>query len=138
MLSEVHSLRMLSSVKENVYTTKIFDIIVPKNIDLASADPVEYIFIVMEYVEYDLNKILKSHLLVQKFNESHIVVLLYNMLCSLNFIHSAGLLHRDIKTDNILVDDNCDVKICDFGLARPSLPEHKTVKDAPVTREDRK
>ena len=56
----------------------------------------------------------------------------------MNFIHSAGLLHRDIKIDNVLVDENCDVKICDFGLARPCLPEHKKIKDAPVTREDRK
>ena len=66
------------------------------------------------------------------------VVLLYNMLCCLNFVHSAGLIHRDIKTDNILVDGNCETKICDFGLSRPCLPEHKKIRDAPVTQEGRK
>ena len=40
------------------------------------------------------------------------------MLCSLKFLQTAGLLHRDIKPDNVLVDENCDIKICDFGLAR--------------------
>lgn len=40
------------------------------------------------------------------------------MLCCLNFIHNAGLIHRDIKTENILVDDSCVTKLCDFGLAR--------------------
>ena len=60
------------------------------------------------------------------------------MLCSLNLIHSAGLIHRDIKTENILVDDNCDVKICDFGLARPCLPENLVIENAPITFEDRK
>jgi len=36
----------------------------------------------------------------------------------LNFIHSAKVLHRDIKPENILIDDELNVKLCDFGLAR--------------------
>jgi serine/threonine protein kinase len=45
-------------------------------------------------------------------------VIVYNILCSLNAIHSAGVLHRDIKPSNILIDEDCQVKLCDFGLAR--------------------
>lgn len=41
------------------------------------------------------------------------------MLCCLNYIHSAGLMHRDIKMDNILINGNCVTKLCDFGYARP-------------------
>ncbi|MFN9902625.1 MAG: protein kinase domain-containing protein [bacterium] len=44
--------------------------------------------------------------------------ILYNMLCGLNFIHSANIIHRDIKPANILVDAQCNIKFCDFGLAR--------------------
>lgn len=34
-------------------------------------------------------------------------------------MHSAGLMHRDIKPCNILVDSECSVRICDFGQSRP-------------------
>ena len=41
---------------------------------------------------------------------------------SISFIHMTNVMHRDIKPANILLSSNCEVKICDFGLAR-SLPE---------------
>lgn len=76
----------------------------------------------MEFVENDLNKLLRSNL-IQNFSESHIKVILYNILCSINYIHSTGIMHRDIKPANILIDSFCRVKICDFGLARTVLQE---------------
>jgi serine/threonine protein kinase len=33
-------------------------------------------------------------------------------------MHTLGIVHRDIKSHNILIDHNLEVKICDFGLAR--------------------
>ena len=49
------------------------------------------------------------------------LTILYNLLCSLKFLHSANVIHRDIKPGNILIDNYCSIKICDFGLAR-TLP----------------
>lgn len=43
------------------------------------------------------------------------------MLCAVKYIHSANIIHRDLKPANILIDIDCNVKICDFGLAR-TLP----------------
>ena len=43
---------------------------------------------------------------------------MYNILVGLKFLHSAGVLHRDIKTANILLNEDCSIKICDFGLSR--------------------
>jgi len=43
---------------------------------------------------------------------------LYQILCGLKFIHSANIIHRDIKPGNILLDEDYNVRICDFGLAR--------------------
>ena len=56
----------------------------------------------------------------------HIQFIIYQLLKALKFIHSAGLLHRDIKPSNILLDANCFIKLCDFGLCRSI-----TVDDTP-------
>ena len=40
------------------------------------------------------------------------------LLRGLKYIHSANVLHRDLKPSNLLLNANCDLKICDFGLAR--------------------
>ena len=49
------------------------------------------------------------------------IYILYNALCAIKFIHKAGIIHRDIKPSNLLVDNSCNVLLCDFGLAR-NLP----------------
>jgi serine/threonine protein kinase len=36
----------------------------------------------------------------------------------MNFMHSLNIIHRDIKPANFLINEDCKVKICDFGLAR--------------------
>ena len=67
-----------------------------------------------------------------ELEESHVITILYNQLCALNFIHSANIIHRDLKPANFLIDSECNVKICDFGLARmlpkPSDIEKKIYK----------
>lgn len=75
----------------------------------------------MEYSEYNLITLLDNSD-VDTFTENHLVAIIYNMLCSLNFLHSAGIMHRDIKPANILVDNKCVIKICDFGMSR-TIPE---------------
>ena len=47
--------------------------------------------------------------------------IVYNVLCSLAFMHLTNVIHRDVKPANILISSDCNVKICDFGLSR-SLP----------------
>ena len=47
-------------------------------------------------------------------------------------MHSARILHRDLKPRNLLVNSNCDLKICDFGLARADLTDMR-VRAAAMT-----
>ena len=80
----------------------------------------ESIFLVMELKRSDLATLFKEDQ-PQNFSlsyEHHFKVIVYNLLCAINFLHSARIIHRDLKPSNILIDENCNVFICDFGLAR--------------------
>lgn len=73
----------------------------------------------------DLRSILSTN---GQILESQAQVLAFNLISSINFIHSANIFHRDIKPENLLITDDCQVKICDFGMATniqrdPSIPE---------------
>ena len=76
-----------------------------------------HLFVVMELGEHDLRSMLDSPT-TKMLTEEHLIIILYNLLCAINHLHSANVMHRDIKSSNLLIDDNCNVKICDFGLAR--------------------
>uniref|UniRef100_A0A182U738 mitogen-activated protein kinase n=1 Tax=Anopheles melas TaxID=34690 RepID=A0A182U738_9DIPT len=59
-----------------------------------------------------------------RLSNDHICYFLYQILRGLKYIHSANVLHRDLKPSNLLLNTTCDLKICDFGLARVADPEH--------------
>ena len=63
-----------------------------------------------------------------RLSEDHVVTILYNILCSLNYLHGSNIMHRDLKPSNILINHDCEVKICDFGLSR-SIPNEDSLKD---------
>ena len=64
------------------------------------------------------------HTPFQRLSNDHICYFLYQILRGLKYIHSANVLHRDLKPSNLLLNTTCDLKICDFGLARVADPEH--------------
>ncbi|XP_073316014.1 mitogen-activated protein kinase homolog MMK1-like [Primulina huaijiensis] len=73
------------------------------------------VYIVYELVDTDLHQIIHSN---QILSEEHRQYFLYQILRGLKYIHSAKVLHRDMKPSNLILNRNCDLKICDFGLAR--------------------
>ncbi|KFP16822.1 Mitogen-activated protein kinase 1, partial [Egretta garzetta] len=78
------------------------------------------VYIVQDLMETDLYKLLKT----QHLSNDHICYFLYQILRGLKYIHSANVLHRDLKPSNLLLNTTCDLKICDFGLARVADPDH--------------
>ncbi|KAI1842080.1 hypothetical protein JX265_013925 [Neoarthrinium moseri] len=68
-----------------------------------------------QLMECDLAAIIRSG---QPLTDAHFQSFIYQILCGLKYIHSANVLHRDLKPGNLLVNADCELKICDFGLAR--------------------
>ena len=106
---EIKILIDLCKMEENVYTTKLLDIIIDKKD--------QYMFLVMDYCSSDISKALLSNK-NSNLDKEHAIIIIFNILTAVNFIHSAGILHRDLKPANILIESDCTVKICDFGLSR--------------------
>lgn len=73
------------------------------------------VYLVVDLMETDLHRIIYSK---QKLSIDHTQYFIYQVLRGLKYIHSCRVLHRDLKPSNLLVNSNCDLKICDFGLAR--------------------
>lgn len=83
-----------------------------------SLEELRDVYIVQGLMETDLFKLLKT----QKITNDHTCYFTYQILRGLKYIHSANVIHRDLKPSNILLNTNCDLKICDFGLARVADP----------------
>nr|AWK29925.1 extracellular regulated protein kinase [Pinctada fucata]AWT58112.1 extracellular regulated protein kinase [Pinctada fucata] len=91
--------------------------------DILGAPTVEElkdVYIVQCLMETDMYKLLKT----QQLSNDHVCYFLYQILRGLKYIHSANVLHRDLKPSNLLLNTTCDLKICDFGLARVADPNH--------------
>ena len=67
----------------------------------------------------DLNNIIKT----QQLSDDHVQFLVYQIVRGMKYVHSAGIIHRDLKPSNIAVNEDCELKILDFGLARPTENE---------------
>lgn len=87
-------------------------------ISAPSVDLMRDVYIVQCLMETDLHHVIRA----QQLSEEHICYFLYQILRGLKYIHSANVLHRDLKPSNLLINGNCDLKICDFGLARVADP----------------
>jgi serine/threonine protein kinase len=79
------------------------------------------VYLVSELMETDLACVIRSP---QELTDEHCQFFIYQVLRGLKYIHSANVVHRDLKPRNLLVNSNCDLKICDFGLARVDDPKY--------------
>lgn len=91
----------------NPYVVKLYDCFEDNN----------KIYIIMEYIP---NGTLESFIKNNKGNflsQEIVMHIFYQILGGLNYLHSNDIIHRDIKPDNILFNENGDIKISDFGLS---------------------
>ncbi|XP_058093921.1 cyclin-dependent kinase G-2-like isoform X2 [Magnolia sinica] len=74
------------------------------------------IFMAMEYMEHDLKGLME--VMKQPFSQSEVKCIMLQLLEGVKYLHDNWVLHRDLKTSNLLMNNRGELKICDFGLAR--------------------
>jgi len=121
LLREIMMLRHL----RHANVLKLVDILPPRGAKGVWRD----VYLVSELMDTDLHYVIHSK---QPLSDSHTRYFLYQILSGMRAIHAQKVLHRDLKPGNILVNKNCDIKICDFGLAR-SLNDETEQKDMGLT-----
>ncbi|KAG8990632.1 MAP kinase Pmk1 [Tulasnella sp. JGI-2019a] len=108
-LRELKLLKFLSEagVSENIIS--ILDIIKPPSIE-----QFKEVYLIQELMETDMHRVIRT----QDLSDDHAQYFVYQCLRALKALHSADVIHRDLKPSNLLLNANCDLKVCDFGLAR--------------------
>ncbi|KAJ8618697.1 hypothetical protein MRB53_014883 [Persea americana] len=111
MAREIHILRRL----DHPNVVKLEGLIAPR---MSSS-----LYLVLEYMDHDLAGL--ASIPGQKFTEPQIKCFMQQLLRGLEHCHSRGVLHRDIKGSNLLIDTNGILRIADFGLATFFHPDRK-------------
>ncbi|MCB9640559.1 MAG: SUMF1/EgtB/PvdO family nonheme iron enzyme [Myxococcales bacterium] len=76
-------------------------------------------FIIMEYIEgRDLQSLIQRSQSFPRFSFPDTLRIFEQVLSALGYAHREGVIHRDIKPANILIAEQLNVKLADFGLAR--------------------
>lgn len=65
-------------------------------------------------MEADLHNVISEDIL----RSIHIKFIIYQIAKALKYMHTGKVIHRDLKPSNVLVNSNCSIKLCDFGLVR--------------------
>ncbi|KAK2990425.1 hypothetical protein RJ640_011173 [Escallonia rubra] len=124
-LRTLRELQLLRHIRhENVVALK--DVMMP-----VQSNSFKDVYLVYELMDTDLNHIIKSS---QPLSNDHCKYFLFQLLRGLKYLHSANVLHRDLKPGNLLVNANCELKICDFGLARTGRDKGQFMTEYVVTR----
>lgn len=86
------------------------------NVKEVVMDDHDSVYMVMEYMEHDLKWLMES--MKQPFSTSEVKCLMLQLLEGVKYLHDNWVLHRDLKTSNLLLNNQGVLKICDFGMSR--------------------
>lgn len=84
--------------------------------EIVVGDTLTQVFIVMDFIEHDLKSLLAN--MPTPFLASEIKTLLLQLLSAIALCHDNWIVHRDLKTSNLLMNNRGQIKVADFGLAR--------------------
>jgi len=107
----------------------LLDVVPPSSRERDSYDAM---YLVMPRLEGTLKKLITAK--AAKLHDYHRMFIIFQMLCALQYMHSAGVIHRDLTPDNVLVDAELHIKIIDFGLSRGVAKKGELLTEYVCTR----
>ncbi|KAF9632124.1 putative protein kinase protein [Lasiodiplodia theobromae] len=84
--------------------------------EVVVGDTLNDVFLVMDFLEHDLKTLQED--MAEPFLPSEVKTLMLQLTSAVGFLHEHWILHRDLKTSNILMNNRGEIKIADFGMAR--------------------
>lgn len=110
-ITSLREIQALTLARNHPSVVKLEEVCIGKTLD--------QIFLVMEFVEHDLKTLLTSfHRRKSGFTPSEVKTLMHQLLSATAKLHDEWILHRDLKTSNLLMNNQGRLKVADFGLAR--------------------
>ena len=74
------------------------------------------LYLVFEFVDKNLLELLQEH--PQGLDPDLIRYLIYQLCKAIKYMHDQNIIHRDVKPENLLITENMELKLCDFGFSR--------------------
>ncbi|EFN53586.1 hypothetical protein CHLNCDRAFT_56262 [Chlorella variabilis] len=107
-LTSIREINILLSL-DHPHIVNVSEVVVGPSLDA--------VFMVMEYADHDLKAVMEERM-TQPFSVAEVKTLMLQLLSGMAYLHDSWVLHRDLKTSNILYTNRGELKLCDFGLAR--------------------
>lgn len=101
-------------------------------LNVMRADNDRDVYLVFDYMETDLHAVIRANIL-EPVHKQYVV---YQLIKVIKYLHSGGLLHRDMKPSNILLNAECHVKVADFGLSRSFINTRRITNNVPSISND--
>ena len=116
---------ILSEIKECPFVVKLLEVFYTTNDDKKVIQN-----LVFEFVPNSLEKFMENYKLKKKFIPvDKIKIISKQILMGLNYCHNKNIVHRDLKPDNILMTEDEQIKICDFGSSKSIIKRNNLNKN---------
>ena len=119
---------ILSKIKDCDYVVKLLDAFYSENSDGKVIQNLVFEFVTNNLENFiDVHHKKKKHIPIEQIRQ-----ITQQMLLGLNYCHKKNIVHRDLKPENVLLTDDGNVKLCDFGSSK-CIDEKKGITSTPYT-----